>query len=231
MKTVIIIPARMASKRLPGKPLEKIRGIPIIYRCLWSCYNSNVKEIYVTSPDPEILWEICKRDGKAIETSDKFINGTERIAKAARILQLKKDDIVVNLQGDMPFFNPEIIDEPLRQLKALKECNVASAMTTLQDKDKSNPNRVKVVIDKEGRAVSFTREHRENAYLHIGVYVFRNSFLQKYANHYPTDEELITNLEQKRTMDMNEPIYMSYVKDRPTVIDTIEDLEAARNNL
>ena len=229
MKTIVIIPARMDSRRLFGKPLKIVKGQTIISHCFVSAYNSDLMEkAYVASPDPKILWEICKGDGNPIETSDSSINGTERVAEAARILQLAPDDIVVNLQGDMPFFDPEIIDEPIMRLKGIPECNVASVMTLLKKEDRNNPNKVKVTVDSQGKAISFSREWIGNSFLHIGVYVFRNSFLQKYNKYGLVAEEKSQSLEQLRTMHMNEPIWMAFVSSRPIVIDTGEDLIDAK---
>lgn len=222
MKTIVIIPARMASERLPGKPLMKMKGKPIIYLCYYNALLSTVDKVFVASPDPEILWEVCKGGGNPIETSDLPVNGTERVAEAARTLQLAPDDIVVNLQGDMPFFDPEIINKPINKMKAIPECNIASAMTLLKKEDKSNPNRVKVIVDGQGRAIDFSREKGD--FLHIGVYVFRNSFLQKYAKYGITDIEVEMRLEQKRIDFMNDYIWMSFVESCPVVIDAKEDL-------
>lgn len=223
MKTVVIIPARMDSKRLLGKPLMRMHGVSIIRLCYFSACNSDIADkIYVASPDPEILWEVCKMGGEPVETSNLPTNGTERVAEVARILQLAPDDIIVNLQGDMPFFDSEIIDEPIKKLKAIPECNVASVMTLLQDEDKNNPNRVKVTTDEQDRAMSFSREYGD--FLHIGVYVFRNSFLQRYAMSAPSMSEIKDNLEQKRMDILDMPIWMSFVESRPVVIDCEEDL-------
>ena len=223
MKTIVIIPARMAAERLLGKPLMKMKGRSIIYLCYYNALLSAADKVFVASPDPEILWEVCKGGGNSIETSGLPINGTERVAEAARTLQLAPDDIVVNLQGDMPFFDPEIIDTPIRLLKAMN-CNVTSVMRMLLKKDHNNLNRVKVNIDEKGRAVSFSREYIECSYLHIGVYVFRNSFLQRYDKYGLVAEERSQGLEQLRTMHMKEPIWMSFVESRPVVIDCKEDL-------
>jgi 3-deoxy-manno-octulosonate cytidylyltransferase (CMP-KDO synthetase) len=222
MKTIVIIPARMASERLPGKPLMKMKGESIIYLCYYTALLSTVDKVFVASSDPEILWEVCKGGGNPIETSDLPVNGTERVAEAARTLQLAPDDIVVNLQGDMPFFDPEIINKPINKMKAIPECNIASAMTLLKKEDKSNPNRVKVIVDGQGRAIDFSRERGD--FLHIGVYVFRNSFLQKYAEYGITDIEVEMRLEQKRIDFMNDYIWMSFVESCPVVIDAKEDL-------
>ena len=229
MKTVVIIPARMDSERLSGKPLMKINGMSVISLCYYNSFLSLAdKEVYVASADTDILWEITKNKGRVIETSDKPINGTERVAEVARILQLKSHDIVVNLQGDMPFFNPEIIDEPVKKMKAISECNVASAMTLLREEDKANPNRVKATTDSQGRALSFSREY--GVFLHIGVYVFRNWFLQEYDRYGMVAEEREDHLEQQRIMHMKEFIWMSFVESRPVVIDTEEDLINAQNS-
>lgn len=228
MKTVIIIPARMESERLPGKPLMKMKRNSIIYLCYYNALLSAVDKVFVASPDPEILFEVCKGGGNSIKTSALPINGTERVAEAARTLRLAPDDIVVNLQGDMPFFDPEIIDTPVRLLQAMN-CNVTSAMRKLSEKDHDNPNRVKVIVDKKGGAVSFSRKYMAGSFLHIGVYVFRNSFLQEYDGHGQSYEELEEWLEQQRTMSMGEGIYMACVGSKPVVIDCKKDLERARH--
>lgn len=230
MKTVIIIPARMASTRLPGKALRTINGETVI----WSCYSGAmasklVDKVYVASPDSEILSEIIKKTNlDGIVTSENHVNGTDRIAEAARLLELQPDDIVVNLQGDMPFFDSEIINVPVELMKSISDCKVASVMTKLSKQDYNDPSRVKVTVDDDSKATLFNRKYQNNSYLHIGVYVFRNSFLQRYATYGPTTEEIESNLEQQRVMHMGEPIYMAYVDNRPVVIDTKEDLEKAR---
>jgi 3-deoxy-manno-octulosonate cytidylyltransferase (CMP-KDO synthetase) len=228
MKTIVIIPARMASARLPGKPLKKINGKSIILECYRNALFSAVDNVFVTSPDPDIFNEVMRSGRNFISTSNYPINGTERVAEAARILQLEDDDIVVNLQGDMPFFDSEIIDAPVRLLKGM-HANATSAMKRLSKKDYNNPNRVKVNVNNKGMAISFSRIYKENAYLHIGVYVFRNSFLQKYAKFGEVYEEMEEGLEQQRIMHMGEDICMAYVSGNPVVIDCIEDLERARH--
>lgn len=231
MKIIMIIPARMESKRLPGKPLKTIGGKSIIRSCYLSAMAVSADKIYVSSGDSDILAEIIgmrKLMGGVIATSDKPINGTERVAEAARILQLKSDDIVVNLQGDMPFVDPEIINKPVKLMKSIPDCNVTSVMTLLPKEDYGNQNKVKVIIDEAEKAVSFSREYKENSNLHIGVYVFRNSFLQEYDTYGMVAKERQDHLEQQRIMHMGEPIYMSYVDNMPTVIDTKEDLKEAR---
>lgn len=223
MRTVIVIPTRMMSERLPGKPLKKIRGMSIIQHCFVSAKkNQSTDSIFIATPDPDIFWEATERDIPVVLTSVKPVNGTERVAEVARILQLEGDDIVVNLQGDMPFFDPEIINKPINRMKAILECNVASVMTLLKKEDKENLNRVKVIVDSQGKAIDFNREYGD--YLHIGVYVFRNSFLQKYVEYGITDVEVEMRLEQKRIDFMNDYIWMSFVESCPVVIDAKEDL-------
>lgn len=223
MKTVVIIPARMESERLPGKPLKEINGKSLIFHCYESSKEAQLPDgVYVASADPDIFKNAIKEKIPFISTSNYPINGTERVAEAARILQLEDDDIVVNLQGDMPFFDPEIIGEPVMRLKAIPECNVASVMTFLKKEDEDNPNRVKVTVDNQGRAIDFDRRYGD--FLHIGVYVFRNSFLQRYAEYGATDIEVKMSLEQKRIDFMNDYVWMSFVQSRSVVIDCKEDL-------
>ena len=233
MRTIVIIPARIESSRLPGKPLKIINGGTII----WSCYSNalasvEADKVYVASNNINILIAITKElkgnIGAVIATSNKPVNGTERVAEAARLLQLEPDDIVVNLQGDMPFFDSEIIDNPVRLMKELPNCNVTSVMTALSEKDRDDLNKVKVAINRVGKATSFSREYQGVAYLHIGVYVFRNRFLQKYVSHGIVEKEKLAHLEQQRIMFMDEPVYMAYARREPVTINTEEDLEKAR---
>jgi 3-deoxy-manno-octulosonate cytidylyltransferase (CMP-KDO synthetase) len=232
MRTVVIIPVRMASERLPGKPLKMIGGKTIVELCCLSALSSAVDKVYIATADIDIFWVVAEQTDdcmcSVIFTSNDPINGTERIAEAARILQLRPDDIVINLQGDMPFFDPEIIDRPVRLMKTIPDCNMVSVRTKLSKEDYDNPNRVKVTVDEQSRAASFARTYKENAFLHIGVYVFRNSFLQRYSEYGMVAKERQDHLEQQRVMHMGEPIYMAYVNSSPTVIDTEEDLEKAR---
>lgn len=217
----------MMSERLPGKPLKKIRGMSIIQHCFVSAKkNQSTDSIFIATPDPDISWEATERDIPVVLTSVKPVNGTERVAEVARILQLEGDDIVVNLQGDMPFFDPEIIDESIERLKAIPECNMASVMALLEEGDLDNPNKVKVRIDGQGRAIDFSRKYGD--FLHIGVYVFRNEFLQKYDRYGSVAKERRDHLEQQRIIYMGEPIHMAHVNNYPTVIDTQEDLEKAQ---
>lgn len=231
METIVIIPARMKSNRLPGKPLKKIGSKSLIWSCYSNALSSVADMVYVASNDVSVLYEIVnmrRSMGNVVITSNKPANGTERVAEAARLLRLEPDDIVVNLQGDMPFFEPEIIDKPVRLMKSIPGCNVVSAMTLLPKEDYDNQNRVKVVIDMAEKAILFSREYEEDSYLHIGVYVFKNWFLQKYDTYGMVAKERQDCLEQQRIMHMGESIDMVYVGGKPITIDTKEDLEKAR---
>lgn len=235
MRAIVIIPVRMASERLPGKPLKMIGGRTIVELCCLNALSSAVDKICIATADIDIFWVISKQIDNCmcpvIFTSNDPINGTERIAEAARLSGLGPDDIVINLQGDMPFFDPEIIDEPVRLMKTVPNCNMVSVRTKLPKEDYDNPNRVKVTVDEQSRATSFARTYKENAFLHIGVYVFRNSFLQKYSEYGMVAKERQDSLEQQRAIHMGESIYMAYVNSNPIVIDTEEDLEKARCQL
>lgn len=209
MKTVIIIPARLESRRFPGKVLEPINGVPMLVKV----YDQAMKvqeadNVYVAAPEDFITSQhsfFYENQIAWIKTSDKHRNGTERVAEAARLLSLKPYDLVINLQADMPEIDPDIISKVINKLKAdcyIPPVSMVTAVTRRPGKPDPDPNTVKVILDNSGKAIYFTRQpaptNADFWYKHIGVYGFCNFVLQLYAKLEQSQLEQCEDLEQLR---------------------------------
>lgn len=235
MKKVIIIPARYGSTRLPGKPLAILWKKPLIQHVYERAIASNISEVYVATDDPRIFDTVLGFGGKAILTRKEHTCGTERVAEACEILGLKEEDLIINLQGDQPLFPVEYFSFLIKPLLLFSEISISTLATPITNKaDLENPNKVKVVLDKKGFALYFSRlpipyfrpPGREPLYLkHIGVYAYRKGFLSKFVKLPPGELEMAEKLEQLRAMEYGYKIGVTVVpKDVPEV-DTLEDLE------
>ena len=235
MEQAIIIPARYGAVRLPGKPLRFLWGKPLIQHVYERAISSGLK-VYVATDDEKVFNTVKAFGGTPIMTSSTHKCGTDRIAEAVSILKLNDEDIVINLQGDQPLFPSEyfsILVEPIVNNLA----PMSTLATPFKDvKEVENPNRVKVVLDKSGNALYFSRapipyirdkgDGFENAYLkHIGVYAYKVHFLKKFVNLPQGKLEQLEKLEQLRALEHGYKIAVRIVsKDFPEV-DTLEDLE------
>lgn len=234
---VAVIPARYSSTRLPGKPLMDICGWPMVrhvFERVKRC--GEVDKVIVATDDKRVAEAVEAFGGYAVLTSPAHISGTDRVAEAAKGM---KCSIVVNVQGDEPLIRPEVIDATVSFLKSREEASVATACSSLDDQHEIfNPNVVKVVLDKFGRALYFSRApipylrngggHERPAYRHIGLYAYRSSFLYEFANMKPTPLELSEKLEQLRILENGYDIHVAIVDYEPIGVDTVEDLERVR---
>jgi 3-deoxy-manno-octulosonate cytidylyltransferase (CMP-KDO synthetase) len=236
--SVVVIPARYESSRLPGKPLAKIGGVPMVVRTAERCIKSEADRVIVVTDDMRVL-DACKAvDGLEASMSDPAIpSGTDRVAKVAKFLE---DDIVINVQGDEPFIDPGLIDALIAELKADEGLNMVTACTPFEEgEDESNPNAVKVIFDSMGNALYFSRLpipfDREGSgvqrYRHIGIYGFRKDFLLKFASMEPSRLENTEKLEQLRAMESGEKIRVLVTDYKPISVDTAEDLKKAEEYL
>ncbi|MBW7856464.1 MAG: 3-deoxy-manno-octulosonate cytidylyltransferase [Ignavibacteriaceae bacterium] len=231
MKTVAVIPARYGSTRLPGKPLIEINGIPMIVRvCSQVSKAKLVDEIIVATDDKRIVAVVKDAGFNAVMTSRKHKSGSDRIAEVAGKL---KCDIVVNVQGDEPFIPPQNIDKAIKALQDDKSAVVSTlCMKFKSNKDAADPNKVKVVIDKNGNAIYFSRSiipfnrssKKINYFKHIGLYIFRKSFLLKFTNFKSSPLEIAESLEQLRILENGYKIKVVEVRKDSISIDTKEDL-------
>ncbi|QER42051.1 3-deoxy-manno-octulosonate cytidylyltransferase [Thermodesulfobacterium sp. TA1] len=234
MRKVIIIPARYGSTRFPGKPLVYIEGKPMIQHVYERALSSGIKEVWVATDDERILQEVSRFGGKALMTANTHICGTDRIAEASDILGLAPEDIVINLQGDQPFF-PAAYFQPLIEPLVSKKAKMTTLATPIkQDEDLTNPNKVKVVLDLQGYALYFSRNlipyfrppGEPPLYLkHIGVYAYTKEFLDLFVKLPPGTLELTEKLEQLRALEHGYKIAVSIVSEEVPEIDTPEDLE------
>ncbi|MHA1821155.1 MAG: 3-deoxy-manno-octulosonate cytidylyltransferase [Promethearchaeota archaeon] len=235
-KVICIIPARYGSSRLPGKPLADLGGKPVIQ---WTCENVGKKYDYIVATDDERIIEAVEKfagKGKALMTRKDHISGSDRIAEIAQNLDA---DIIVNVQGDEPFINPEQIDEAVQPLLEDPDVVMATLCRRIKSEEElKKPGVVKVIFDKNHNALYFSRSiipyprHPEHAvhYEHIGLYVYRREFLLKFVSWEPTELELTESLEQLRVLEHGYKIKVIETQhdSEGVCIDTPEDLEQAR---
>ncbi len=240
----VIIPARMASMRLPNKPLADIGGQPMIVRVAQQAAKSGAASVTVAGDDARII-DAAKAAGFNAQMTDlHHTSGTERIHQAATLLGLDDDAIVVNVQGDEPCIPPQLIARVATELAQQKHAVMATACHAIHDSaDMLNPNIVKVVINADSLAMYFSRapipyprehftQHEVDhfpqglpAYRHIGIYAYRVGFLKIYADLSPTAMEKFESLEQLRVLWHGYKIAMSVVEVAPPAgVDTPEDL-------
>ena len=237
--TVIIIPSRLKAKRLPNKPLLDIAGIPMIAHVLKRAQSTNIKNIFVTTPDVEIEKVVFKYNGKVIKTSHDHLNGTDRIYEALTLIK-DKYEIVINLQGDMPNISPKIIEMLNNYMVKNPDIEVSTLSSLLSNSDIKKKNVVKVQtknkinINEFSDAIDFFRciyNTKGNIYHHIGIYAYRISTLKKFILFNKTRNEIERSLEQMRLIDNKINIKVGLTKDNTISVDTNEDIIKIRKSL
>lgn len=224
MKVVAIIPARYASTRLPGKPLLPILGKPMILRVYEAIENTHLLDEVIVATDDERILKVCQDAGaKAVMTSTDHHSGTDRVSEVAQSVDA---DLIVNLQGDEPLITPYLIEHLIGVMKSDKSLSMGTLARELKDGELEDSHVVKVWIDRNGHAVYFAREPKENHryYAHLGLYIFRKDFLLKFTSLSPTDSEKKHRLEQLRALDNGFNIGVDIVSDHSIGVDTEEDL-------
>jgi 3-deoxy-manno-octulosonate cytidylyltransferase (CMP-KDO synthetase) len=254
---VVVIPARYQSSRLPGKVLADINGKPMIQWVVEKAQLSGARQVIVATDNDEVASVVTSFGGEVCKTRSDHQSGTERLAEVMDTYQFSDNEIIVNVQGDEPFIPPENIAQVARNLSQQKQGNRHARMATLAIKITSveeafNPNAVKVVLDKYGYALYFSRAtmpyDRErflteqanteknitalgDFYLrHVGIYAYRAGFINDYIN-WPTSElEQVEALEQLRVLYQGESIHVAVANSHVPVegVDTPEDLARAR---
>ena len=233
MKSIIIIPSRMASTRFPGKPLVKIDGIPMVQRVWQQATKSKVGEVYVACSEKEVYDLIKSLGGNAILTNPNLPSGTDRVHSAfEQIKNSSNINSIINLQGDMPLIEPEHIKKVIEPLK--NNYSLGTIATSLKDSERMNPNVTKVLINWKqsslGEATSFFRvsnDKNHNIYHHVGIYSYSVDLLKRFINLPKSANEMKLNLEQYRVMDAGIKIGVVHVPEIPPSIDTKEDLITA----
>jgi 3-deoxy-manno-octulosonate cytidylyltransferase (CMP-KDO synthetase) len=233
MNPIILIPARMASTRLPGKPLADIAGEPMIVHVWRRAVAAKAGEVVVACDGEAIAGAVTKAGGRAVITDPELPSGSDRIYAALQTIDAQqKHDVIVNLQGDMPTLDPALITRAVSILKvpAVDIGTLAAVIT--DEQEKTDPAVVKAVIGDDGRAISFTRTSTPSLngrFLHhIGIYAYRRAALEKFVRLVPSPLELREKLEQLRAMEAGMRIDVSIVNTVPLGVDTPETLEKAR---
>jgi 3-deoxy-manno-octulosonate cytidylyltransferase (CMP-KDO synthetase) len=236
MKPVVIIPARMASSRLPGKPLADIGGIPMIVRVWAQAMKAGVGPVVVAAAEPEIADAVEKAGGHAVLTHPDLPSGSDRIHAALQGIDPGgRYDTVINLQGDLPALDPGQVCAAAAALPGFDIATLAAPI--VHDEDKTNPAVVKAVVawDQQGvkgRALYFTRAPAPGGegplFYHVGIYAFTRAALQRFVALPPSPLERRERLEQLRALEAGMSIAVARVDAVPLSVDTPEDLEYAR---
>ncbi len=234
---MIIIPARLASTRFPHKVLADIGGLPMVVR---TAKRVEHLDDVVVAADDERIMSTCKEYGiAAMLTSDTHKSGTDRINECANLLQLRNDDLVINIQADEPFIEPEVVSKLITRLNTLKTAQapfiMGSCYNAVNAEAAKDPNLVKVVLDSEHNAIYFSRSlipyNRSGSatyFGHIGIYGFTAKSLNAFCALDDAPIEDIEKLEQLRAIYHGEKISMVKVASTGFGIDTPEDLERAK---
>lgn len=211
MGLYVIIPARYGSTRFPGKPLVSINGQPMIQHVMERAGRAaGVKEVAVATDDERIASAVRAFGGRVVMTPSDLRSGSDRVAAAATAMGLKAGDLVVNVQGDQPLLPPEVISQTAEPLRWEPELGMATPVVAItRPEEVTDPNHVKVVLDMQGNALYFSRQPiphpRDGAPVtflkHLGVYVYRKSFLDAYAALPSGHLEELEKLEQLRVLE------------------------------
>ncbi|WP_312241487.1 3-deoxy-manno-octulosonate cytidylyltransferase [Pantoea sp.] len=244
MSFIAIIPARFASTRLPGKPLVDIHGKPMVVHVMERARESGADRVIIATDHPDVAAAVEAAGGEVCMTRADHHSGTERLAEVIEKYQFADDEIIVNVQGDEPLIPPVIVRQVAENL-ARSEAGMATLAVPITDAEEAfNPNAVKVVTDKQGYALYFSRatipwdreryaQSREVAgdtlLRHIGIYAYRAGFIRRYVTWKACPLEQIELLEQLRVLWYGEKIHVDTAQAVPSVgVDTPDDLARVR---
>lgn len=244
MRFTVVIPARYASTRFPGKPLADINGKPMIQHVYERAIDSGANQVIVATDDSRIADVVTQFGGCYCMTSSEHESGTERIAEVIKLNRLSDDEVIVNVQGDEPFIPESNIQQVAKNLVEYKVASMATLAVKIEDVEEVfNPNAVKVVVDQKGYALYFSRSvlpyDRErflgkdkvsdvgDFYLrHVGLYAYRAKFVNDYVAMETSSLEQIESLEQLRVLWHGRKIHVDVALETPPAgIDTPEDLQ------
>ncbi len=253
MSYTVLIPARLSSTRLPGKPLADIAGLPMVVRVAQRAAVAGAARCVVAADDESIVAACAEHGVQAILTRKDHPSGSDRLAEACAQLGLSGDEVVVNVQGDEPLIDPRLIEAVAQLLLARPEASMGTAAHPIDSiTDYRNPNVVKVVCDAKGLAsyfsrapIPFSRDHGDEAWWqtaapkaghtgftplrHIGIYSYKAGFLREFPQLAPAPTEAMEQLEQLRALWHGHRIAVHITPDAPGAgVDTPEDLERVR---
>ena len=234
----IIIPSRLSAKRLPNKPLKIINNKEMILHVHDVAMESNIGEVFVATPDKEIVKVVQNHGGDAVLTKNEHETGTDRIFEVFEEKLKKQPQFIVNLQGDMPNLNPLVIKNLVDHMKK-NTCDIGTLASSLEiEREEKDTNVVKVITEKNiekkefSKALDFFRVSNNSVvnpvYHHIGIYAFTNKALIRYVNLKRSKFEIERKLEQLRALDNEMKIEVGYVDQCPLSVDTEEDLKEVK---
>lgn len=238
MNPIVIIPARMAATRLPGKPLADIGGVPMIVRVLRQAEAAGAGPVAVAAGDYEIVAAVEAAGGRAVLTDPDLPSGSDRILAA--LAELDPDgqhDVVINLQGDMPFVDPGALDACVGLLAEHPDCDIGTVMVAERDAaERANPDMPKVIASMQpdgrtARALYFTRSVLYGdapVWIHHGIYAYRREALARFTAAPPSPLERRERLEQLRALELGMSIWATVLDEAPISVDNPADLERAR---
>lgn len=245
MSFTVIIPARYASRRLPGKPLADINSKPIVVHVMERALESGASRVIIATDHSDVQHAVKLVGGEVCLTSPNHYSGTERLAEVIERYQFPDNEIIVNVQGDEPFIPPVIIRQVADSLAMCQAGMATLAVPITTAEEAFNPNVVKVVMDAHGYALYFSRatipwdrerfaQNKEmigdrHLLRHIGIYAYRAGFIRRYVSWKPSSLEQSELLEQLRVLWYGEKIYVALAQAVPSIgVDTPEDLQRVR---
>jgi len=241
---LVVIPARIGSSRLPRKPLADLGGKPMVVRVAERAQQSLAQSVVVATDSAEIEAACREHHIECLLTSADHPTGTDRLAEVGQLLKLPSNTLVVNVQGDEPLIPPELINQVAQTLANNAQCAIATVAVPMSEQAEiDNPNVVKVVLNRAGEALYFSRatipfvrntqSAQKTAYLrHLGIYAYRADFLQAYTRLEPAPAEQAEALEQLRALWNGYRIAVHIASEAPPAgVDTPEDLERVRRLL
>jgi len=239
MNPIVIIPARMAATRLPGKPLADIGGLPMIVRVLRRAEQARIGPVAVAAGDPEIVAAVQAAGGRAVLTDPALPSGSDRILAALAVLDPGgRHDAVINLQGDMPFVGADVLSACAGLLADESACDIATVVAAEDSAaDRANPDVVKAILALKpgaarGPALYFTRSTLHGdapVWRHIGIYGYRRAALERFNAAAPSPLEQREKLEQLRALELGMSIWATVIDKPPISVDTPADLQRARD--
>ncbi|MDZ5514685.1 3-deoxy-manno-octulosonate cytidylyltransferase [Vibrio fluvialis] len=243
MSFTVVIPARYQSTRLPGKPLVDIAGKPMVQWVYEQAMQAGAERVIIATDDARVEQAVLAFGGTVCMTSPDHQSGTERLAEVVKLMGIEDNHIIVNVQGDEPLIPPSIIRQVADNLAASQAPMATLAVEISHEDEVFNPNAVKVVTDKDGYALYFSRAtipwDRDNfakdktvvqpLMRHIGIYAYRAGFINTYIQWPASQLEKIECLEQLRVLWYGEKIHVAVALEAPPAgVDTPEDLDAVR---
>jgi 3-deoxy-manno-octulosonate cytidylyltransferase (CMP-KDO synthetase) len=243
--TTAIIPSRFGSSRFKGKPLALIAGKPMIQRVYEQAVKAkSISKAVVATDDQQIFDMVKGFDGEVVMTSSKLRSGTDRVAQASDIMGLKPEEIVVNIQGDQPVFNPVVLDQLVSPFGSDDDIKMATLAFKIKNIEEiSNPKDVKVIFDKNNFAIYFSRAqipHPRDAkneddlpdyFKHLGFYAYRKNFLDEITKLDSGKYENVEKLEQLRVLESGFKIKLSITEFDAPGVDIPEDIKKIEHYL